>query len=170
MLRYWDGAQWTTDMQPAHQPATVGEGPRLTNRAALGIVAVLAVLLTVVFAVLGGGGDESGAPENLSTTEVQALDADALADVRTAQTAIETFATDHNGEYGESTPEALQQIEPALAGVSLTVQGQAAEYALTVESETGTSFSITRDGTGLTTFACDAPGEGGCPESGDWAQ
>src|SRR5687767_8469903 len=45
----------------------------------------------------------------------KAKDADAKAHVRSAQTAIETYATDNNGEYTGATPNALVTIEETLA-------------------------------------------------------
>jgi hypothetical protein len=168
VLRYWDGAQWTIDMQPVHQPASDLPESRLTNRAAIGIVLALAAILTLLFVLLDGG-DETGSTSagSVSATQAEAVDADAKAQVRTAQTAIETFATDNNGQYGGATPEALQQIEPGLTD-PLTVEAQAGTYTVTVESETGVLFSIVRDESSVATYPCTPAGESGCPESGDW--
>src|SRR2546427_5581996 len=44
----------------------------------------------------------------------KANDAAAKVQVRTAQTAAETYATDHNGEYTGATVGELQTIEPTL--------------------------------------------------------
>ena len=55
VLRYWDGVQWTTDMQPAPETAAAMPTPRITNSAALGIVIAFVVVTTLVFVVLGGG-------------------------------------------------------------------------------------------------------------------
>ena len=157
-------------MQPAMQPATDLPATRLTNKAAIGIVLGLILLATVVFVVFGGGNESSdGGAEAMSTAEIQQADADAQTQARTAQTAIETFATDNGGQYAGATPEALQQIEPTLTA-PLTVDGQASTYSVTAESETGTTFTVARDPSGLTAFTCSSPGEGNCPDSGDWAQ
>ncbi|MDX6588080.1 MAG: hypothetical protein QOI31_2553 [Solirubrobacterales bacterium] len=157
-------------MQPAMQPAAGIPSSRLTNRAALGIVGGLILVATLLFVVLGGGDESSDTTaETMSVAEIQQADADAQAQARTAQTAIETFATDNAGQYAGATPSALQQIESNLTA-PLTVDAQATTYTLTTESETGTTFSITRDASGLTTLNCTPPGEGNCPESGDWAQ
>jgi type IV pilus assembly protein PilA len=48
----------------------------------------------------------------------KASDASAKSQVRTAQTAIETYATDHNGSYASATLAALQQYEPVLKDTS----------------------------------------------------
>jgi type IV pilus assembly protein PilA len=102
-------------------------------------------------------------------------DAQAKAAVRTAQTAIETWATDNGGVYNaEGGPEAadLAVIEPTLqvAGDNaITVSGLSATgYTVTSTSGTETEFSITRNG-GEVTFSCE-PEEGGCPTGGDWSQ
>ena len=169
VLRYWDGTQWTTDMQPAMQPADI-PATRLTNRTALGIVLGLILVATMVFVVFGGGGESSsGSAETLTAAEIQQADADAQSQARTAQTAIETFATDNGGQYARATPESLQQIESTLTA-PLTVDAQASTYSVTAESESGTTFTVARDPAGLTAFACSPPGEGNCPVSGDWAQ
>ena len=44
----------------------------------------------------------------------KASDASAKTQVRTAQTAMETYATDHGGSYAGATLAALQEYEPAL--------------------------------------------------------
>ncbi len=49
----------------------------------------------------------------------KAKDADAKSAARTAQTAIETFATDHQGTYVGATAGALQTIEPTLNDANL---------------------------------------------------
>ncbi|HYU61494.1 MAG TPA: type II secretion system protein [Solirubrobacterales bacterium] len=103
----------------------------------------------------------------------KARDADAKADVRTAQTAIETYATDHNGSYSGADPTALELIEPTLndaTGLTVTVAGGGTGYTVSADSSTGTGFSITRASTGETTVDCTDPGSGGCPDpDGDWS-
>ena len=44
----------------------------------------------------------------------KASDASAKSAARTAQTAIETYATDHSGSYAGATPTLLRDIEPTL--------------------------------------------------------
>ena len=102
----------------------------------------------------------------------KAKDADAKADVRTAQTAIETFATDNGGSYATATPGALKAIEPTLNdSVNLAVSGLAAkEYTITADSEvTGQSFTISRSATGVLDSDCNVNGTAGCPTDGNWA-
>jgi type IV pilus assembly protein PilA len=103
----------------------------------------------------------------------KARDADAKADVRTAQTAIESYATDNNGSYASATPGDLSTIEAALtdpvADGELTVTSDATSYTVTMASDNaGNSFSISRSGTGVVTFDCDVDDTDGCPQGGNW--
>ncbi len=50
----------------------------------------------------------------------KAQDADAKAGVRTAQTAIETYATDNGGDYAGATAADLEAIEETLTDVNLS--------------------------------------------------
>ena len=106
---------------------------------------------------------------NLSASQIQEADGQAQTQTRTAQTAIETYSTDHDGQYAGASADALKQIEPTLADAPLSVEAQPDGYTVTVESESGTNFSIVRDPAGTTILSCDAPGVGNCPDSGDWA-
>jgi type IV pilus assembly protein PilA len=111
-------------------------------------------------------------------------DAQAKSAVRTAQTAIETYATEHQGEYTGAVALDLEAIEPTLEDATLLAPGLsmvagapngvpgATDYAVGVESDTGTIFTIERDD-GNVSFGCDDLGEGGCPDDGgegDWSQ
>ena len=108
----------------------------------------------------------------------KAHDADAKAEVRTAQTALETFATDNDGNYTGADAAALHAIETTLptTGGDLAVAASdgtgtsaaADNYKVTVTSSTGNTFSIARDNTGSVTYACTTGGSGGCPTGGQW--
>jgi type II secretion system protein G len=121
----------------------------------------------------------------------KARDADAKEAVRTAQTSIETYATDHDGQYNSSgagavTATDLGNIEPTLRdlGTRLTIatptgSGPPADdadnsYTVTVQSENDSEgvgamkFSITRHGDGTLEHTCIANGKDGCPAGGDW--
>jgi type IV pilus assembly protein PilA len=107
----------------------------------------------------------------------KAKDADAKAGVRTAQTAIETYATDHGGAYTGANntagdPDSLQQIENTLNDVdlsSVTPGTPVGGYTVGVTSDTGTEFTIARAGNGTVTYSCDDPGNAGCPSpAGNW--
>ena len=118
----------------------------------------------------------------------KANDAQAKSMARTAETAMETYATDNGGTYGGVNPAALRTIEetiqvapgeeeeatdPYLSAAAAAGEGDAG-YTLTVISpETGNRFSIARNGaTGVVTFSCvdagGATGNGGCPTGGNW--
>ncbi len=99
----------------------------------------------------------------------KATDARAKAAVRTAETAIATYATDHDGEYGGAATPALEAIEPTLSDASIAVSLATADaYTLVATSATGNTFTISRNGAGARALTCTVPGEGGCPGSGDW--
>jgi Tfp pilus assembly protein PilE len=100
-------------------------------------------------------------------------DAEAKADVRAAQAAIEIYANDANGSYAGATPAALVGIEPALTDVNsrgdLAVSSSAGEYRIAVESVNAPNrFWISRDPSGSLTLGCDEDGNGGCPSDGTW--
>jgi type IV pilus assembly protein PilA len=112
----------------------------------------------------------------------KAKDADAKSATRTAQTAMETFATDNNGKYTGVAVGDLTDIEPTLndVGGNLTLPAAATDNTYTVQVESDTSnanlFQISRAADGTTTLRCGTtagvppgdPGEDGCPSTGDW--
>ena len=107
----------------------------------------------------------------------KASDAAAKSAVRTAQTAMETLATDNNGAYdggdGTVTAADLNAVEPTLAGAQLTdpVVSTANSYTVEVTSQpTGNRFRISRAAGGTTTRSCTvgaAGATGGCV-GGSW--
>ncbi|HEY8467635.1 MAG TPA: type II secretion system protein [Solirubrobacterales bacterium] len=98
----------------------------------------------------------------------KARDADAKSAARTAQTAIETYATDNGGSYDGATVNALVNIEQTLTDRVINVSATDDSYTVTAESETGNTFSITRNSDGTTLLECETAGEAGCPSSGTW--
>jgi type IV pilus assembly protein PilA len=111
----------------------------------------------------------------------KAQDASAKVQARTAQTAAETYGTDHNGEYTEVSEAALKEIEPTLkeTGTAKLIKVEAlGKTGYKVESEsvkTGNKFKIERKENGEVTRECtvaSASNRGACPgkgtESGDW--
>ncbi len=191
-LRWWDGSRWTehTRERPGEAPAPETDRraqellampvpsvppPDDPTRRLLpwligGLVLLLALGATGI--VLGSSEDENEPP--VTTTppidpEAESADATAQALVRTAQTAIETWATDHGGSYDAATPEELIRIEPGLNGATLTVDAAETNYSVSVESTSGGTFTITRDDAGGMTFTCAPPAAGACPASGFWS-
>jgi type IV pilus assembly protein PilA len=108
----------------------------------------------------------------------KASDAEAKTAARTAQTAIESHATDQGGAYAPAVVGDLTAIEPTLTplGVRLTVPAVAADtYTISVQSTVsggGTrTYTISRDAGGGVTRACTVSAganRGGCPASGAW--
>jgi type IV pilus assembly protein PilA len=104
----------------------------------------------------------------------KANDASAKVQARTAQTAAEAFATDHNGEYKGMGVAELQAIESTLKQESSAklVKAEAGEKGgYTVESEsvpTENKFSIERNANGEVVRKCTTSGIGGCPPSEKW--
>ena len=105
----------------------------------------------------------------------KARDADAKTGARTAETAMETYATENGGNYGTvpATTEArLVEIEPTLQAsrLEVTYPGGGAEYAVTYDStNTPNRFTITRNSNGTKTATCTSLGNDGCPPApGNW--
>ena len=104
----------------------------------------------------------------------KANDADSKAMAHTAQTAIETYATDHNGSYLNADLTALQAIEGTVDATVAVSGATATGYTITVTNpDTTHTFSIVRAG-GTFSFPCTPGGQGGCPDdatpggAGDW--
>jgi type IV pilus assembly protein PilA len=111
----------------------------------------------------------------------KANDATAKENAHTAQTAMETYATDNNGSYVGADVPALVARESTLAnlGARLTVTGNGgaglptatADRVTVTAQTTGDTFSINRNG-GTLTYPCTVPAgatdRGGCPAGGFW--
>jgi type IV pilus assembly protein PilA len=112
----------------------------------------------------------------------KAYDSNAKEQARTAETAMETYATDNGGVYTGVTPAKLVTIENSLSStVSTTrpyITAAAAAgtgdkgWTLTITSpKTSNTFTIARDATtSQLTFTCTTGGTAGCPSSTTWAQ
>ena len=109
----------------------------------------------------------------------KARDADAKSAARTAQTAIETHATDNRGDYTGANDDVLAGIETTLTDVAgdpatandaelVVTYPAGSAYQVAVTSETGEVFRINRSTTGSTTLTCSTAGDGGCPSDGNW--
>ncbi len=108
----------------------------------------------------------------------KAYDAAAKSQVKTAQTAIETLATDNGGDYSSASgnPGALVAIEPTLGdtgvGATLTVPaaGTSSYTVVSTAKSTGDAFSII-DSNGTVTRTCSTGGTNGSPggcSAGKW--
>jgi len=100
----------------------------------------------------------------------KARDAEAKAGARTAQTAMETYATDSGGSYAGAAADGgdLKGIEEILIDFTVTVASTDDTYTLRVDSDTGNYFTISRAASGIVALDCQARGEGGCPADGNW--
>src|SRR5258708_6129505 len=111
-------------------------------------------------------------PSFLNQTS-KAKDSSAKELVRSAQTASETFATDHSGSYTAMDATALNSIEPTiptssngntrayLSGVTATTN----DYSVTTTSVNGNTFTVARDAQGNVTHSCTSAAgaaAGGC--------
>ncbi len=100
----------------------------------------------------------------------KAGDAKAKENAHSAQVAIETFATDHNGSYEAATVGELQKIEPTIKeseeagkeGIELPEPGNNS-YTIVSTSSNGHTFEIVNT-EGVMTYPCAPVGKGGCPE------
>ena len=108
----------------------------------------------------------------------KAGDAKAKETVHTAQVAIETYATEHNGSYAEANNAKLHAIEPSMPALAtekpeITIVAEAANkdpgYQITVKSESasGNTFTVEND-KGTLKYSCATGGNGGCPTGGEW--
>lgn len=99
----------------------------------------------------------------------KAKDADAKSAARTAQTAMETYATDNGGSYVGATAAKLKAVEPTLNDATLEEPTNllASTYTVTVTSsgKAANKFSITRNADGTTSLTCTAAGTDGCPSA-----
>jgi len=102
----------------------------------------------------------------------KANDAQSKAYAKTAQTAMETYATDNSGTYADADETDLIEIEDTLEGAVLDATGTDDGYEIVVETkDTDRTFGITREGA-LTYFPCtigDSEDRGGCPTNGYWS-
>ena len=106
----------------------------------------------------------------------KANDSNAKSVANSAETAMETCATEYNGNYAECEETKLRAIEPTLNGKTFTVTrvngAEAVSYNITVTAETtNNTFSVVRKTNGELLFPCaaaSASNRGGCPESNTW--
>jgi type IV pilus assembly protein PilA len=106
----------------------------------------------------------------------KAGDAKAKEAAHTAQVALETFATDHNGSYAEATVAELKKIEPTVeneskeGGEGLLLAGLATnKYEISSISSNKHTFKIINN-EGAMTYKCTPKEKGGCPSTEDWSK
>jgi type IV pilus assembly protein PilA len=143
-------------------------GARLTGERESGFTLVELLVVMLILGLLA-----AIAIPSFFNQRDKAKDADAKASVRTAQTAIETYATDNNGAYTGATVTELRTIEQTLndANLQLPVAPTADTYTVQATSTTGNTFRIVRASNGVVTYPCTAADpnkRAGCPSSNTW--
>jgi type IV pilus assembly protein PilA len=104
----------------------------------------------------------------------KANDAAAKVQARTAETAAETYATDHNGKYEGLSIGELREVDPTLRSenpAKLVLAEAQAEGGYVIEAKsvpTGNVFKIERTAGGEAIRTCTEPGRAACPKSGTW--
>ena len=104
----------------------------------------------------------------------KANDASAESLARNAATAMETYATDNNGSYANSSAAQLAQITPALNTTNngqaflTSATGNASSYTIVAESPTDTELFTLINNNGSETFACSPTNAGSCSSGGTW--
>jgi type IV pilus assembly protein PilA len=103
----------------------------------------------------------------------KAGDAKAKEYAHSAQVAMETYATDNEGQYTDATDDILKEIEPSLASVDGTIISGTptnTTYVIEITSSTENTFLVENTG-GVLEFPCtvaNPDNRGGCPASGFW--
>jgi type IV pilus assembly protein PilA len=105
----------------------------------------------------------------------KAGDAKAKEYAHSAQVAIETYSTDHNGTYTGATVIALEKIEPTLANAKFK-EGKLTEvgpsnYEITMVGSSPTQTFGIKNENGKLEFPCTTMEVGGCPNVagvGNW--
>ena len=101
----------------------------------------------------------------------KAQDTEAKSEVRTMQTAMETYYTDEQTYTGADLAK-LQAIEIAIgsgkATPSITTAGDDTSYKVQSVSKTANTFFIEKKADGSVLRTCTTKGKYGCPTSGNW--
>ena len=111
----------------------------------------------------------------------KAGDAKAKEYAHSAQVAMETFSTDHNGKYTGANVTELETIEPTLKNAVFVGEGitnlTESTYRITLQGSKSTQhFWVERNGEGELVFECEEAGVGGCPAAvapatnGNWGE
>jgi type IV pilus assembly protein PilA len=102
----------------------------------------------------------------------KAGDAKAKEYAHSAQVAMETYSTDHNGSYEGATKAELEKIEPTLANATFkenkVAVAAASEYEIIIVGSKATQTFTVKNVSGVLTFPCTVEKVGGCPSGGKW--
>jgi type II secretory pathway pseudopilin PulG len=101
---------------------------------------------------------------SFASQRAKATNTEAKVLARTAETAVETIATDNSGRYETVTPAELNKYEPTIGIVASKTHayvsaaaGTNAEYSLTAKATDGDEFKISRNAVGGVTRSCVSP-------------
>ncbi|TMK99659.1 MAG: prepilin-type N-terminal cleavage/methylation domain-containing protein [Actinobacteria bacterium] len=140
---------------------------RMSEDGGFTLIELLVVIL--IIGILAG----IAIPNFINQTH-KASDGAAKVLVRTAETAAESYATDHGGAYTGMSVAELQAIEPTLKEKSsaelLVGEANGAGGYLVEAKSTGSghTFAIERNGAGELARTCAPEAQGGCPSGGSW--
>ena len=104
----------------------------------------------------------------------KAGDAKAKETAHSLQVAMETCATDNNGEYSAANCQQanLHKIETTIpeteGGITVTPAGTG--YTLTVQNTLNKNTFTIKNTAGVMTYPCTKEETGGCPKGGDWSK
>jgi type IV pilus assembly protein PilA len=100
----------------------------------------------------------------------KAQDTEAKSNVRTAQTAMETYYTDNQAYTTDKTK--LEEIEPAIkqfsSRMTLTAGTGTGGYKIEVTSQGKNNNKFSYDANATNPRSCTTANKGGCPSNGSW--
>ena len=150
---------------PLQRLLVAGTGLRTPRDGERGYTLVELLVVILVIGILAG----IALPAFLSQRE-KAQDTEAKTNVRTAQTAMETYAA---GDQGYTTDEAeLEAIEPAVkqfsSRMTLSSGTGSGGYKIEIVSQGRNTNRFSFDLNAATRRTCSTSGKGGCPAGGSW--
>ncbi len=140
-------------------------GARLSGNSEAGFTLIELLVVMLILGILAA----IALPAFFNQKE-KAGDAKAKEYVHSAQVAMETYSTDHNGSYAGAEVSDLQAIEPTLKSANITVEtAEASKYKIRSEASNTHKFYV-ENNEGTMSFTCTPVGKGGCPSTGKWGE